>query len=85
MSAVVPVFPSEDVQVYWLMDDPPVAGAVQDTVSVVVPAALAPVTGAGDETDGAAGVSGTVVIVISSDPADDGLSPTLFEATTEND
>ena len=68
-----------------MIDDPPVAGAVQDTVSVSVPATFAEADGAGDETDGAAGVAGTVVIVTFSDPADDGLSPTLFEATTEND
>jgi hypothetical protein len=57
-------------------------GAVQETTSCCAPAWLAPVTGAGELTEGADIVAGTVVIVIEDDAFDGRLSPTLFVATT---
>jgi hypothetical protein len=67
---VVPLLPSEDVHVYCVIALPPFAGAVQETLSVVVPAWLVGEDGVGLDTVGADGVAGTVVIVTADDAAD---------------
>jgi len=64
--------------------DPPLAGAVQVTTSCSAPAALVAAEGVGEETDGAAIVAGTVVIVIAEDADDAGESPESLLATTVN-
>jgi hypothetical protein len=71
---VVPVFESEDVQVYPVIVLPPVAGAVQVTTSVAVFNTEATV--------GAAGVAGTVVAVIDEEALDAADVPKEFVAVT---
>ena len=71
---VVPVFPSEDAQVYRVIALPPFTGAVQVTVSWLTPAVAV----------GAAGVAGTVVTVTASDGSDATDVPAAFVAVTVN-
>ena len=74
--------PSDDVHVYWLIATPPVAGAVQDTLSVVVPAEFVPADGVGLDTVGDAGAFGTVVTRTVPGGAEASLEPDSFVATT---
>ena len=60
---------------------PPLFGAVQETVSYVAPAWLAPADGAGEVTEGADIVAGTVVMVIDPDVVGS-ESPESLLATT---
>ena len=74
VAAVEPVFPSEDVQVYVVIADPPLFGAVQDTVSLSTPAVAV----------GAAIVAGTVVTVTAEDAEDAAEVPAALVAVTVN-
>jgi hypothetical protein len=76
VEAVVPDFASDDAQEYPVIAEPPVAGAVQDTVS---DARLAFVTA-----DGAPGVAGTVVTVTAADAVDAAEVPAALVAVTVN-
>lgn len=67
------VGPSEDLIVYPVIAFPPVAGAVQETISWLT---------FGEEGVGAAITAGTEVTVIEDDGADEGDGPAAFEATT---
>ena len=81
---VVPVLPSDDVHLYWVIATPPVAGAVQDTSSVVVPAVFALADGVGLDTVGEDMVAGTVVTVTEFDAEEDSPVPHSFVPETVN-
>ena len=66
---------SEDAQIYPVIADPPVAGAVQETTSCAFTV---------DETVGADIVAGTVVAVMLFDAADAVPVPEAFVARTVN-
>tara|TARA_B110000977_G_scaffold61119_1_gene82992 strand:- start:5575 stop:6063 length:489 start_codon:yes stop_codon:yes gene_type:complete len=66
------------------MEDPPATGAVQETVSVSVPAMFWSAVGIGELTDGSEGVPGTVVTVTAAEAAEAGPAPSELDATTVN-
>ncbi len=67
-------FPSEDAQVYEVIADPPLLGAVQDTVSKSTPVVAV----------GAEGVAGTVVTVTAADGSEAAEVPAALVAVTVN-
>ena len=72
VAAVVPVLPSEEVQVYPVIADPPVAGAVIVNVSLSTPAVA----------DGAVIVAGTVVTVTAAEAEEAAEVPAALVAVT---
>lgn len=81
---VVPLLPSDDVHVYWVIALPPFAGAFQETVSVVDPAVFGAAEGDGEDTVGGFIVAGTVVTVTADDAEDIADVPEAFDAVTVN-